>query len=123
MHFPFCIFYKINTCFHLNYIHKFTLYTTIFLHLNNKQHLFRLGSSTYLSICYLKEVPDYKVVVSDQSRMLTRVFPASFKSSQVLAPKGAKHVYQVVNSDKTLNIMPCFNAINSNYMHPLVYPG
>ena len=51
-------------------------------------------------------------------------FPLSVKSSQVLAPKGAKHVYQVVNSDKTqITVMACFNAFG-NYMPPLiVYPG
>lgn len=74
-----------------------------------------------------KEVPNYKDLISDPRRIFNADesgFPISIKSSKVLAPKGAKHVYQVISSDKSqITVMACFNAFG-NYMPPLiVYPG
>ena len=74
-----------------------------------------------------KEIKDHEMLVQDPRRIFNADesgFPLCATTSRVLAPTGAKHVYQVVANDKTqITVMACLNA-NGDYMPPMiVYPG
>ena len=79
-------------------------------------------------LAFLKEeVPDWEQLLKDPRRLFNcdeSGFPLSVTSGRVLAPRGARHVYQVVaNTKLQLTVMACMNAIG-DYMPPMiVYPG
>jgi hypothetical protein len=68
-----------------------------------------------------------KDILSDPRRIFNADesgFPLAPKTGKVLAPKGAKHVYQVSTSDKTqITTLACMNAMGQ-FMNPMIlFPG
>lgn len=77
--------------------------------------------------CYLmSEVPDWAALVNDPRRFFNcdeSGFPLCPKSGKVLAPTGAKHVYEVTSSKTQITVLATFNAVG-DYLPPMiVYPG
>lgn len=73
------------------------------------------------------EIDDYETLIHDPRRIFNADesgFPLAVKAGRVLAPTGAKHVYQVVPSSKTqITVMACLNAFG-NYVPPMIlFPG
>lgn len=73
------------------------------------------------------EVPGWEDLIKDPRRVFNADesgFPLCTTTGKVIAPTGAKHVYQVVCSNKQqITVMACMNA-NGDYMLPfIIYPG
>lgn len=73
------------------------------------------------------EVSGWEEMVKDPRRVFNADesgFPLCSTTGRVIAPTGAKHVYQVVcNNKQQITVMACMNA-NGDYMPPLIiYPG
>ena len=81
------------------------------------------GVHTFLE----KEIPDWKLLLKDPRRIFNADesgFPLCVSSGKVLAPRGARHVYQVTPNDKTqITVMVCFNAYGDYQPPIIVYPG
>ena len=74
-----------------------------------------------------KEVPDFEKVIKNPRRIFNgdeSGFPLYAKQNRVLAPKGARNVYQVVTNNKVqITVMAAFNAFGE-YVPPLIlFPG
>lgn len=73
------------------------------------------------------EVPGWEDMFKDPRRVFNADesgFPLCTTTGRVIAPTGAKHVYQVVSNNKQqITVMACMNA-NGDFMPPLIiYPG
>lgn len=74
-----------------------------------------------------KEIPDYRNMLKDPRRVFNADesgFPLAVKSGRVIAPTGARHVYQVVTNTKTqITVMAALNAFGE-YLPPMIlFPG
>ena len=73
------------------------------------------------------EIEEGSSILADPSRLFNADesgFPLSVKTTKVLAPKGAKHVYNVCTSDKSqITVMICMNAAGLFPPPFILYPG
>ena len=74
-----------------------------------------------------KEIPNYEELLSDPRRIFNADesgFPLQAKGGRVLAPAGARHVYQVVTNNTTqITVMAGFNAYGEYTPPMILFPG
>ena len=79
-----------------------------------------------LSVYLMSEVEGWQAMVADPRRCFNADesgFPMCPKTGKVLAPVGARHVYEIAGDKTQISVMAAFNAIG-NYLPPLlIYPG